>query len=243
MSSKKSSENRHPNSVILGSILGTIFEWKVGRLPVEEQSELQYSHENIAILSQLLQYSHENIAFSLVFLVRFWSSRFFCRNMHILMRILQYLSENCNILMRILQFWLLIWSFRGLFEVSWPVKYGYSHDNIAQQSRAEQSTAEYSTAQHRHHSTAKHRKAEHIRAQQNTAELRKAGQHSRAKHSTAEHSRAQHSRAQHSNKFEYVYASELQLSARFPFHCQDRFPRYLKRGFENEVEKVSKKCL
>ena len=26
MSSQKSSENRHPNSVILGSILGTIFE-------------------------------------------------------------------------------------------------------------------------------------------------------------------------------------------------------------------------
>ena len=28
-----------------------------------------------------------------------------------------------------------------------------------------------------------------------------------------------------------------QLSPRFPFLCQDRFPRYLKRGFKNEVEK------
>ena len=61
----------------------------------------------------------------------FWSGRFFCQNMHILIRILQYLSENCNILMRILQSRLLNWSFRGLFEVSWPVKYGYSHENIA----------------------------------------------------------------------------------------------------------------
>ena len=60
----------------------------------------------------------------------FWSGRFFCQNVHILIRILQCLSENCNILMRIPQSRLLNLSFRGLFEVSWPVKYGYSHENI-----------------------------------------------------------------------------------------------------------------
>ena len=38
------------------------------------------------------------------------------------------------------------------------------------------------------------------------------------------------------DKFEHMYASELQLSTRSPFHCQDRFPRLLKRGSENDVE-------
>ena len=38
------------------------------------------------------------------------------------------------------------------------------------------------------------------------------------------------------NKFEHVYASELQLSTRFPFHCQDRLPGLSKRGSENDVE-------
>ena len=38
------------------------------------------------------------------------------------------------------------------------------------------------------------------------------------------------------DKFEHVYASELQLSTRFPFHCQDRFLELFKRGSENEVE-------
>ena len=40
-------------------------------------------------------------------------------------------SQDCNIIMIILQLWLLSWSFRGLFEVSWAVKYWYSHENIA----------------------------------------------------------------------------------------------------------------
>ena len=61
----------------------------------------------------------------------FWSGRFFCQNMQILMIILQYLSENCNIIMRLLQLWLPFWFFRGLFEVSWSVKYGYYNENIA----------------------------------------------------------------------------------------------------------------
>ena len=37
------------------------------------------------------------------------------------------------------------------------------------------------------------------------------------------------------------FASELQLSTRFPFHFQDRFLFGFKWGFENEVKKVSKK--
>ena len=43
------------------------------------------------------------------------------------------------------------------------------------------------------------------------------------------------------DKFEHVYASELQLSSRFPFHCQDRFLLWFKWGSENEVEKSVKK--
>ena len=35
----------------------------------------------------------------------------------------------------------------------------------------------------------------------------------------------------------HIYASELQLSTRFPFHCQDRFLKLFKWGSENEVEK------
>ena len=43
------------------------------------------------------------------------------------------------------------------------------------------------------------------------------------------------------DKFEHVYASELQLSTRFPFHCQDRFILKLNWGSENEVEKSVEK--
>ena len=43
------------------------------------------------------------------------------------------------------------------------------------------------------------------------------------------------------SKFKHIYEAELQLSTRFPFHCQDRFLRLFKRGSENEVKKVSKK--
>ena len=39
------------------------------------------------------------------------------------------------------------------------------------------------------------------------------------------------------SKFKHIYASEPQLSTRFPFPCQDRFLRLFKRGSENEVEK------
>ena len=45
------------------------------------------------------------------------------------------------------------------------------------------------------------------------------------------------------DKFEYVYASELQLSTRFPFHCQDRFLLWFKRGSENEVENSVEKVV
>ena len=38
------------------------------------------------------------------------------------------------------------------------------------------------------------------------------------------------------DKFEHTYASELQLSTRFPFLCQDRFLKLFKGGSENEVE-------
>ena len=37
---KKSTENRNPTLVIVGSIWGTIFESKVGRLPVEDESDM-----------------------------------------------------------------------------------------------------------------------------------------------------------------------------------------------------------
>ena len=39
------------------------------------------------------------------------------------------------------------------------------------------------------------------------------------------------------SKFKHIYASELQLSTRFPFHCQDRFIILVKWGSETEVEK------
>ena len=45
------------------------------------------------------------------------------------------------------------------------------------------------------------------------------------------------------DKFEHMYASELQLSTRFPFHCQDRFLFRFKWGSENEVEKSVEKML
>ena len=45
------------------------------------------------------------------------------------------------------------------------------------------------------------------------------------------------------SQFKHIYASELQLSTRFPFHCQDRFPRQLKRGSENDVEKRLEKVI
>ena len=37
-------------------------------------------------------------------------------------------------------------------------------------------------------------------------------------------------------KFKHIYEAELQLSTRFPFHCQDRFFFRFKWGSENEVE-------
>ena len=45
------------------------------------------------------------------------------------------------------------------------------------------------------------------------------------------------------DKFEHAYASELQLSTRFPFHCQDRFMILLKWGSENEVENSVEKVV
>ena len=41
----------------------------------------------------------------------------------------------------------------------------------------------------------------------------------------------------------HIYASELQLSTRFPFHCQDRFPGSVEWGSENEVEKSVEKVV
>ena len=38
------------------------------------------------------------------------------------------------------------------------------------------------------------------------------------------------------SKFKHIYEAELQLSTRFPFHCQDRFLKLFKWGSENEVE-------
>ena len=40
-----------------------------------------------------------------------------------------------------------------------------------------------------------------------------------------------------------LFASELQLSTRFPFHCQDRFIFWFKWGSENEVEKSVEKVV
>ena len=45
------------------------------------------------------------------------------------------------------------------------------------------------------------------------------------------------------DKFEHMYASELQLSTRIPFHCQDRFMFWFKWGSENEVEKSAEKVV
>ena len=45
------------------------------------------------------------------------------------------------------------------------------------------------------------------------------------------------------DKFEHMYASELQLSTRFPFHCQDRLPGQSKSGSEKEVEKSVEKVV
>ena len=41
----------------------------------------------------------------------------------------------------------------------------------------------------------------------------------------------------------HIYASELQLSTRFPFLCQDRFLKLFKWGSENEVEKSVEKVV
>ena len=38
-----------------------------------------------------------------------------------------------------------------------------------------------------------------------------------------------------------LFAAELQLSTRFPFPCQERFPRLFKRGSKNEVKKSIRK--
>ena len=45
------------------------------------------------------------------------------------------------------------------------------------------------------------------------------------------------------SKFKHIYEAELQLSTRFPFHCQDRFPFRFKWGSENEVEKGVEKVV
>ena len=45
------------------------------------------------------------------------------------------------------------------------------------------------------------------------------------------------------SKFKHKYATELQLSTRFPFHCQDRFLLWFKRGSENEVENSVEKVV
>ena len=45
------------------------------------------------------------------------------------------------------------------------------------------------------------------------------------------------------SKFKHIYEAELQLSTRFPFHCQDRFPRLVKRGSENEVKNSVEKVV
>ena len=43
------------------------------------------------------------------------------------------------------------------------------------------------------------------------------------------------------SKFKHIYEAELQLSTRFPFHCQDRLPGLSKRGSEKEVETPRRK--
>ena len=45
------------------------------------------------------------------------------------------------------------------------------------------------------------------------------------------------------SKFKHIYETELQLSTRFPFHCQDRFIFWFKWGSENEVEKSVEKVV
>ena len=45
------------------------------------------------------------------------------------------------------------------------------------------------------------------------------------------------------SKFKHIYETELQLSTRFPFHCQDRFIFRFKWGSENEVEKSVEKVV
>ena len=45
------------------------------------------------------------------------------------------------------------------------------------------------------------------------------------------------------SKFKHIYEAELQLSTRFPFHCQDRFIFRFKWGSENEVEKSVEKVV
>ena len=43
------------------------------------------------------------------------------------------------------------------------------------------------------------------------------------------------------SKFKHIYEAELQLSTRFPFHCQDRFLLWFKWWSQNEVEQMLKK--
>ena len=45
------------------------------------------------------------------------------------------------------------------------------------------------------------------------------------------------------SKFKHIYEAELQLSTRFPFHCQDRFLLWFKWGSENEVENSVEKVV
>ena len=45
------------------------------------------------------------------------------------------------------------------------------------------------------------------------------------------------------SKFKHIYETELQLSTRFPFHCQDRFFSRFKWGSENEVENSVEKMV
>ena len=45
------------------------------------------------------------------------------------------------------------------------------------------------------------------------------------------------------DELKHIYASELQLSSRFPFHGQDRFLFRFKWGSENEVENSVEKVL
>ena len=45
------------------------------------------------------------------------------------------------------------------------------------------------------------------------------------------------------SKFKHIYETELQLSTRFPFHCQDRFLCRFKWGSENEVKKSVEKVV